>query len=179
MIDYTEKQLNEFRDAGWEVGLRKIDENHCVAYAKKDGHTCVAEGDGELGALIMLKRSIQSLSDPSESILHSAIISEADGSSFTKAVIRYGISCYKEAGWGAVVIRDGCFNKSSDGRIEAKVIYLSTGTHQTAIPEKAYKFVHEYEPDKEVVLSLLTAGSDELAMVLRADSDWLLADEYI
>ena len=52
--DYNSLIIKEMAKAGWEVGLRKIDEDHCVAFAKKDGHTCVAEGDGELGALIAL-----------------------------------------------------------------------------------------------------------------------------
>lgn len=64
MTTYTDMALNEMTTAGWEVGLRKIDDNHCVAFAQKDGHTCVAEGDGELGALIALGKSIREVDQP-------------------------------------------------------------------------------------------------------------------
>lgn len=64
MTDYTDIQLNELAAAGWTVGFRKLDEYHCVAFAKKDGHTCVAEGDGELGALIALGKSIRKVDQP-------------------------------------------------------------------------------------------------------------------
>jgi len=64
MTTYTDIALSEMTKAGWEVGLRKIDEDHCVAFAKKGGHTCVAEGDGELGALIALGKSIREVEQP-------------------------------------------------------------------------------------------------------------------
>lgn len=63
MLSYTEIILNELKEAGWEVGYREIDAEHCVAYAKKDGQTCVGEGNGELGALTALLKSIRSLSN--------------------------------------------------------------------------------------------------------------------
>jgi len=100
-------------------------------------------------------------------MLYTAQILEADGSGFTKAVIRYGMACYKDAGWGAVVVREGCFNRHPDGRVEATVFYLTTGSNQTEIPKKAYDLVHDYDPEKEIVLSIMTADNQEVSLILK------------
>jgi hypothetical protein len=63
---YTDMRLHELRNAGWDVGLRSINDEHWVAYAKRDGHTCVGEGAGELGALTALSKSISALADEDE-----------------------------------------------------------------------------------------------------------------
>lgn len=109
-------------------------------------------------------------------MLYTAQISETDGTGFTKAVIRYGMACYKDAGWGAVVIKQGCLKKQTNGRIDASVVYLTTGSHQTEIPAKAYELAHSYDPEKEVVMSIVDSSGREMAITLRASDKLLYSD---
>lgn len=59
--EYHNIALEEMKKAGWTAGFRKVDENRFVAYARKFGHTCVGEGDGELGAIKALSKSMQAM----------------------------------------------------------------------------------------------------------------------
>jgi len=79
----------------------------------------------------------------------------------------YGMMCFDQAGWGAVVMQQGAFKQHENGRIDAVAHYLTTGSHQNLIPDRAYHLAHAYDPANEVVFSLVDDLGQELAFTLK------------
>jgi hypothetical protein len=61
MATYTEMILRDLKAAGWDASSRQIRGERYVATARKAGHLCAAEDDGELGALTKLLQSVREI----------------------------------------------------------------------------------------------------------------------
>lgn len=59
MATYTEMILRDLNAVGWAATCRAVASDRHVATARKAGHLCAAEDDGELGALTKLLQSVR------------------------------------------------------------------------------------------------------------------------
>lgn len=59
MPTYAQMILQDLRAAGWEAPAPQARGACFLARATKAGHVCLAEGDGELGALVALQKSVR------------------------------------------------------------------------------------------------------------------------
>ena len=59
MPDYTDMILADLKAAGWTAEVTEPSPGRFVAKGCKAGHTCIAESDGELGALAGLLKSVR------------------------------------------------------------------------------------------------------------------------
>ncbi len=167
MAHYTDTMIKELEAEGWEVGIRQGDQDSFVAFAKGHGHTCIGQGDGELGALIALKRSIREHDSAESFKIITGQISVPNADQFSRAVYVFGFESFQEQGRGVVTLSEGDMTRSEDGSVDAGVRYLSLNHQVGLIPREAIEMSRGYDPEREVVFAIVSG--DGKAMVITLD----------
>jgi hypothetical protein len=167
MANYTDTMMKELEAEGWEVDIRQGDQNSFVAFAKGHGHTCIGKGDGELGALIALKRSIRDLGPAGEIKIITGQISVPNADQFSRAVYVFGFESFQEQGKGVVTLSEGDMTRNEDGSVDAGVRYLSLDHQIGLIPREAIEMSGVYDPEREVVFAIVTGDGKAMVITLK------------
>jgi hypothetical protein len=94
-----------------------------------------------------------------------ARITVSDGNDFHSAIHRFGYESYQQAGRGIVTIQEGDLCRHPDGRTDAK-LYYRPDNERGDIPTEAKALVQQYEPEREVVLAIISNDGQSTVVTL-------------